>query len=548
MKSLGRAFVVFAFMALLTIHFDTGFLASFTDNTPRAVQGIDAVIRVGLVSWLGHDNTLALLAFLTLLLPVLAYFRNSRDDRQSQPEPATVNAARARRVVAPGPKADIRPEDRQVMTHLLEGVIGQVEREREMMRANERPKPFVRLVPQVPILPGAAPRSWFGGNPSLPTGTRWPTCDGKPAAFLAQIDCSSLPPDLWDGTGPRSGWLSFFLGYENGHLAAKILHSQPPGEPTQPPSPVEFDWLSLHETPSRDWTSLVRKAVPQWPVDVVWVSCKEKDPLVQPKRDNDNNPRFVQYRMGFDLNEPGWKPFDWATTLLMLDTATAHAREMARRQQRYLEHATKTLEQLSTNPGRHHDPEAARKQAEDQAARAIQSASAWETCLPQVEALRAEVAAEAASRPFAEARIDDLIATLAAMTMPGRNREQTAQAFPTVCPPQASALWLTDWATLAQHHATHLYATDPRALPRAWREKVEEQAAFDAQREMGAMRDVPNGYVHEFAMGSDVTLLQLPTSHLMNWIWGDTYDLVLTVRRADLAKGELGRVKVQITN
>ncbi|THK36479.1 DUF1963 domain-containing protein [Ensifer sp. MPMI2T] len=434
------------------------------------------------------------------------------------------------------------------MMDLLEGVIGQVERGREMMKANERPKPFVRLVPKVPILPGAAPRSWFGGKPSLPAGTEWPTCDGKPAAFLAQIDCSSLPADLWDGAGPRSGWLSFFLGYENGSLAAKILHTQSPGAPVQAPSLIDFDWLYLRERPSWDWTSLARKDVPQWPVDVVWVSFKEEDPLVRPKRDDDNNPRFVRYRTGFDLNEPGWKPFDWATTLLMLDTATAHARETIRRQRKYLEGATRNLEQLSTNPGRYGDPDAARKQAEDQAARAIESASAWKTCLPQVEALRAEVAAEAASRPFSEVLVDDLIATLAAMTMPDRNREQIAQAFPTVCPPQASALWLTDWATLAQHHATHLYAADPRALPPAWREKVEEQAAFDAQREMGAMREVPDGYVHEFAMGSDVTLLQLPTSHLMNWIWGDTYDLVLTAPRADLVLGEFGRVKVQITN
>ncbi|MCA1439888.1 DUF1963 domain-containing protein [Ensifer sp. IC4062] len=444
MKSLGHAFVVVAFMALLAVHFDTGLLASFTDKTPRAVRGIDTVIQAGLVSWLGHANTLALMAFLTLLLPIVVYFRNSRDDRQSQTEPATVSPARVRRVVAPTPKADIRPEDKQFMMDLLDGVIGQVERGLEMMKANERPKPFVRLVPQVPILPGAAPRSWFGGNPSLPAGTEWPTCDGKPAAFLAQIDCSTLPADLWDGAGPSSGWLSFFLGYENGSLAAKVLHTQSPGAPTQPPSPVEFDWLSLRETPSTDWTSLIRKDVPQWPVDVAWVPLKEEDPLVRPKRDNDNNPRFVRYRTGFDLNEPGWKPFDWATTLLMLDTATAHARETARRQQRYLENATKTLEQLSTNRERYGDPDATRRRAEEQAARAIESASAWKTCLPRVEALRAEVAAEAASRPFSEASVDDLIATLAAMTMPDRNREQTAQAFPTVCPPQASALWLGD--------------------------------------------------------------------------------------------------------
>jgi hypothetical protein len=49
-------------------------------------------------------------------------------------------------------------------------------------------------------------------------------------------------------------------------------------------------------------------------------------------------------------------------------------------------------------------------------------------------------------------------------------------------------------------------------------------------------------------MGQDVTLLQLPTSRLMNWIWGDTYDLVLTIDKADLDRGDFGRVKVQITN
>ena len=89
---------------------------------------------------------------------------------------------------------------------------------------------------------------------------------------------------------------------------------------------------------------------------------------------------------------------------------------------------------------------------------------------------------------------------------------------------------------LAQQHATYLYASDPRALPVAWRAKVEEQAAFDAQYEMGAMRHVPDGYVHQFDIDRDVTLLQLPTSHLMNWMWGDTYDLVLTISKADLER------------
>lgn len=550
MKSLGRAVAVFAFMALITIHTGTGLLAGFTEKTPRAVEGIDTLIQAGLVSWIGRANTLALLSFLTLLLPVLVYRRNAKGPAQKpRPEPTTVTPARMQRAVERASRSGIQPEDKRLMTELLYGVAEQVAREREIQRANERPQPFMRLVPRVPILPGERSRSWFGGNPSLPADTDWPVCDGKPATFLAQIDCSALHPDLWDGAGPRSGWLIFFLGFESGYITGKVLHTMSPGAPAQPPSPVEFDWRFLSQTSSMDWTSLARKDIPQWPIDVVWVSSREKDPLVRPKGgSNDGNPRFVRYHTGFDLNEPGWKPFDWATTLLMLDTAAAHARDTVRQWQRHLDSASKTLEQLSTNPERYNDPDAARERADVEAARAVQNAAVWEALLPLLGALRATVVTEAPSVPFSETRIDELIATLAAMTTPSSNGERTARPFPTVCPPKASGLWLTDWATLAQHHATYLYAADPTALPPAWCAKVEEQAAFDARREMGAMREVPDGYVNELSMGSEVTLLQLPTSHLMNWIWGDTYELVLTIRTADLARGDFGRVKVQITN
>ncbi|MBL8046384.1 MAG: DUF1963 domain-containing protein, partial [Anaerolineales bacterium] len=40
-------------------------------------------------------------------------------------------------------------------------------------------------------------------RPRLPSGTEWPQIDGEPADFLAQIDCASLPPALWNGLGPR---------------------------------------------------------------------------------------------------------------------------------------------------------------------------------------------------------------------------------------------------------------------------------------------------------------------------------------------------------
>jgi len=174
MKSVARAFVLFAFMALLTLHVATGFLASFTEKVPRAVTGIDTVIRTGLVSWLGHTNTLALLAFLTLLLPAAVCLRALQAGRSVHPEPVIIKPARMQRMVDRAPKSDLRPQDRQLLANILEGVVGQIAREHEMLKANERPSPFVRLVPQVPIPPDGPPHSWFGGNPSLPEGTSWP--------------------------------------------------------------------------------------------------------------------------------------------------------------------------------------------------------------------------------------------------------------------------------------------------------------------------------------------------------------------------------------
>ena len=352
MNTVGRAVIAFFVLLLLTVHFSTGLLASFTEKVPRAVEGIDAIIRIGLVSWLGHTNTQALLVFLTLSLPLLVYFGSGSRDRPLQPQPVTVPPARMQRMVDRAPKTELSAENKKLLGDVLVGLAEQVARDRDMVAANERPKPFVRLVPQVPILPGTSPRSWFGGAPSLPEGTAWPVCDGKPAEFLAQIDCSGLPADLWDGVGPRAGWLSFFLGTEEGYIAAKIVHTRSRGAPVQPPRLMNFEWLNLSEIPTMDWTSLARKDVPKWPVDVVWVSSPEEDPLVRApvSGGRDGDPRAVRYETGFALTEPGWKPFDWETTLLLLDTAVAYARSAIRREQRQLATHIKVLDQVLLDP------------------------------------------------------------------------------------------------------------------------------------------------------------------------------------------------------
>ena len=551
MKPLGRPLLLFVSMAIITVHFGTGLLASFTEKVPPAVAAMDTVLGVGLVSWLGHFGTLAFLAFLTVLLPILAYRQSLHEERLTQPRRRISKSAHVQRTVAKAPKAGLSPEDRKFASELLLGAAGAVQRSREMAAAYERPSLFVRLVPRVPIVSGAPVRSWLGGNPSLPAGTGWPLFDGQPAAFLAQIDCSSLPPGLWEGAGPRTGWLSFFFDIENDRLVAKVLHTLDLGRPVEPPSAVGFQFFLSHQTWQKDVDWPIPEGTPQWPVDVVQVSRPEEDPWIwrYGASDKDDNPRSILYRTGASLDDPGLKPFDWTTTLLMLDTAAAHAQSHVKKSEKSLASVQKALDRVSASPERYGDLDAARARIKSHALGDDHRASVWRACELKVRALRARAAEDAVRLPFSEALLDDLILELSAIRLEGRDGEPAARAFRMERPPNSGlGYWLYNWESIAQSHAKYWYVSDPHILPPAWREKLEAQAAFDAQREMGIMCDVPYGYVHDFMIGREVTLLELPTSYLLNWMWCDVDNLVLTIRKSDLARKDFSRVKVQISN
>ena len=65
---------------------------------------------------------------------------------------------------------------------------------------------------------------------------------------------------------------------------------------------------------------------------------------------------------------------------------------------------------------------------------------------------------------------------------------------------------------------------------------------------MAGMGHIPFKYVHEFDPATEVTLLELPSSGLMSWMFGDVDNLVLTMKKTDLAAGNFGKVKVQVSN
>ena len=127
------------------------------------------------------------------------------------------------------------------------------------------------------------PRSWLGGKPMMPALVEWPRGVNsdeadkgeQPLHFLAQIACEDLPPGLWGGAGPRTGWLLFFVHANaccpDSKGERRVLHIEELGEEREPPAdspPVHdrmytggsYSWLPDDEVPAH-WR--------RWPVDLV---------------------------------------------------------------------------------------------------------------------------------------------------------------------------------------------------------------------------------------------------------------------------------------
>lgn len=101
---------------------------------------------------------------------------------------------------------------------------------RRIEKANNEEHTFIKLFEsKMPTDFG-----WLGGRPFLPSGVLWPKLDGQICRFIAQFDCSKLPSKMWDGLGPRDGWLSVFGGYKEDYMEFVILHNNEKGNEVAP--------------------------------------------------------------------------------------------------------------------------------------------------------------------------------------------------------------------------------------------------------------------------------------------------------------------------
>lgn len=150
-------------------------------------------------------------------------------------------------------------------------------------------------------------QSWLGGQPKLPVSVPWPTAGTQygsaPLQFLAHISCADLPDNLWNGEGPRTGWLVFFRLFEdeNGFDTIRVIHTSVLG-PTRYPA----------EVPDNFGEGL-RQC---WPLKLVMPQTIDRNvPL-------DHVELHTSYRK--DSENALYRPFDWPSAVAYVDTICAN--------------------------------------------------------------------------------------------------------------------------------------------------------------------------------------------------------------------------------
>jgi hypothetical protein len=374
----------------------------------------------------------------------------------------------------------------------------------------------VRLVPRTTPQDASPARSRMGGRPRLPAAMDWPQIDGRDGDFLAQIACADLPAGLWGGLGPRSGSILLFANTDSGAPMALHVEEQDKGEDSPPRDPPRAPGV-LWSGPGGDLAPFARRAFPEWPVDVVpagTVSPAEAE---------------TADATGYDIADAAWHPFDWDSILAL--AALLESR----------------LDRLSDT--------AAPTDANDALLEAVAEAAETnrEARLRAAEII-AIIRDSAGEAPFSAQDAAAVMAGLQAIRWTsvtaapdpdtGEDRVETLTLPLTRHHPDGD-LWVEDYRRLLLDHAKHVRHADPDRLSPAahalfeplWRDMAAREAA-------ASMGDRPGLLLSGFDEELDALLFILPASALMNRARPGGRDMIVAIRKADLAMGDFSRLRL----
>jgi hypothetical protein len=480
-------------------------------------------------------------------------------------------------------------------------------------------------------------KSWFGGSPSLPKGTDWPQLDGKPMYFVAQIHCGDLPREMWFGTGPRTGWLVFFLSAK-WPFKVSVLHTEQPGYVVQGPPQCEAEWFRKFRLDT------VVSRTPRWPVEILqhrsgmpelMSSCRlgeDKSLMPDPKKD-----------VPLDLRQPVLQPFDWASAEALLTpyrNSMQRRVESSRREQENFGPARKNdrdrkdiaeeilskmaatlkvfkgrdpdapltvddwlpvsvdmfywkweldrVRSLSAAKGRRYQrPENRdgyanfRNRIERNGPRTLRDGMTQlmemrefiqgevqryeqrmntappaevdreekEKFISDVDGLVDDMRAVAAKTPFSKETADPFLARMCDLIEGASSVESARERIERVLltPSKKTDFYNAVYRQHAFDLAAKAYTGVPDSIPEPMRSYYKKLFEFHAQYEVCAMGNEPHGFAGR-PEPDEIVLLELRSSYLLKWIWGDLYTLVFWIKGKDLAHGRFDRVRLQITN
>lgn len=386
------------------------------------------------------------------------------------------------------------------------------------------PASQARLVAQIPPRDAILTHNWVGGRPRLPGAMPWPRIEGTDADFIAQIACADLPAGLWDGLGPRTGALAFFVHPETG--AATALHLPEVGPPRAAPKPVGRAYFRPAGLEDEALHRLAVRAFPEWAVDVRGADAPGT------LAGADAAEAFFA-ATGYDLADPAFHPFDWPTMtglaallaarLPTLETGTAPPPDASDELTEALADAAATNRDAAE---RAREILAIIDESAGQAGFSASDASAVMTALHAIHWSRVVIESDAES---------------------GEDRTETITLPLTRHHPDAE-LWVSDYRALLFDHARHRWCADPDSLSAPARALFEPVWAALAAADAPLVGGPPRHYAPGFDEERDAMLVELPASALTGIAPAQGASLILAIRKADLAVGNFAALKALTGN